>query len=68
MKPKHKNCKEGYTKAPHNKSKPKIMRKIIKTENGGKNKHTLYSESKLKIDSGFLVENNASEWTVGPCF
>lgn len=44
------------------------MRKIIKTENGGKNKHTLYSESKLKIDSGFLVENNASEWTVGPCF
>lgn len=44
------------------------MRKIIKAEKGKKNKHTLYSENKLKIDSGFLVGNKASEWTVGPCF
>ena len=32
MKPKLKNHKEDYAKAYHNKSKPKIMRKIIKTE------------------------------------
>lgn len=32
MKPKLKNHKEDYAKAHHNKSKPKIMRKIIKTE------------------------------------
>lgn len=32
MKPKLKNHKEDYAKAHHNESEPKIMRKIIKTE------------------------------------